>query len=490
MSDDRILLERGSTVLRPDPSRVIAKLFLPGQELVASGVSRADAVIARALAIDEDEVQVVLADVVARFGGRHHNLAGMLDDHAAMIVHRIPDAAALSVARRRLIGAYCTQEYAVEAAALFNPSMVPHPDQTGVAEGELRFAMSVRAVGEGHVSSIEFRTGVISGRDVRVDDPGRCLATGRVTPTVLSREYLRDALAPYVPDPNVADPVLRLLRSHFSVTRVEAAVAGARDGGFVGAESDAVVERIREVARGHYRLVFPAASPLAERVVYPTGDAERQGMEDARFTPFVNDDGSRTYLGTYTAFDGREISPRLIRTEDFTTFEISELIGPAAKNKGMALFPRRVEGRYLALSRWDRESITLATSADTHHWDKGPVVQGPGRPWELIQLGNCGPPIETEAGWLVLTHGVGPVRTYGIGAVLLDRDDPSRLLGALREPLLTANDEERDGYVPNVVYSCGALVHGDRLVLPYGCSDSSIRFATADLGALLDQLAG
>lgn len=490
MSDDRIPVDRGSTVLRPDPSRVIAKLFLPGQELVASGVSRADAVIDRALALTEDEVEAALTDVLIRFGDRHHDLPALLDVHSGMIVHRIPDADALTRSRRRLIGAYCTQEYAVEAAALFNPSMVPHPDQTGLAVGELRFVMSVRAVGEGHVSSIEFRTGVISGGDVRVDDPGRCLVTGRVAPAVLSREYLRDALAPHIADPTVADPVLRLLRSHFSVTRVEKAVAGARDGGFVGADSDVVVERIRDIARGHYRLVFPSRSPLSERVVYPTGDAERQGMEDARFTPFTDDDGTKIYLGTYTAFDGREISPRLIRTEDFTTFEISELIGPAAKNKGMALFPRRVGGRYLALSRWDRESITLATSADTHHWDIGAIVQGPSQPWELIQLGNCGPPIETGAGWLVLTHGVGPVRTYGIGAILLDLADPTRLIGALREPLLTANDDERDGYVPNVVYSCGALVHDDRLILPYGCSDSSIRFASVDLAQLLARLTG
>lgn len=490
MGDDRSVLERGSSVLRPDPSRVIAKLFLPGQELVASGISRADAVIGRVLAIDDDEVDLVLADVLRRFGDRHHDLPALFDAHSAMLAHLLPDDTSLTPARRRLIGAYCTQEYAVEAAALFNPSMVPHPDQTGLAPGELRFVMSVRAVGEGHVSSIEFRTGVTDGRAVRVDDPGRCLVTGRVAPAVLSREYLRDALAPHVPDPAAADPVLRLLRSHFSVTRVEAAVAGARDGGFVGADSDVVVERIRDIARGHYRLVFPAGSPITERVIYPTGDAERQGMEDARFTPFVEDDGSVSYLGTYTAFDGREISPRLMRTDDFTTFEISELIGPAAKNKGMALFPRRVGGRYLALSRWDRESITLATSPDTHHWDTDAIVQTPGRPWELIQLGNCGPPIETEAGWLVLTHGVGPVRTYGIGAVLLDRDDPSRLLGALREPLLTADEDEREGYVPNVVYSCGALVHAGRLVLPYGCSDSSIRFATADLDAVLGQLVG
>lgn len=485
MSDQRSLLTRGSVVLRPDPTRVITKLFLPGQELVASGVSRADAVIGRVMAIPEAEVGTLLADIVARFGDRHDDLLALFDEHAAMIAPE--PAGEVTTDRRRLIGAYCTQEFAVEAAALFNPSMVAHPDQTGLSDGDLRFAMSVRAVGEGHVSCIEFRTGTVTADGITVDDPGRHLVTGRAAPTELSRDRLRNALAG--DDADAADPVLRLLRANFSATRLEEAVADARRSGFTGAGNDAVVERLRAITRGYYRLVFPADRPLSERVIHPTGEAERQGMEDARFTLFTGDDGVRSYIGTYTAFDGRQISPRLITTTDFATFDVSPLTGAAATNKGMALFPRTVGGRYLALCRWDRESITLATSADSHRWDLGAIVQRPSRPWEVIQLGNCGPPIETPAGWLVLTHGVGAVRTYGIGAVLLDLDDPSRLIGALPEPLLTPDDDERDGYVPNVVYSCGALAHGDRLILPYGCSDSSIRIATVDLPGLLARLA-
>ena len=488
MSDQRRLLSRGSVVLRPDPSRVIAKLFLPGQELVASGVSRADAVIGRVMAIPEEDIGALLDDVRRRFGDRHHDLDGLLDEHCGMLADHLPDDHLVTPGRRRLIGAYCTQEFAVEAAALFNPSMVRHPDQDGLPDGALRYLMSVRTVGEGHVSSIGFRTGVITADTVTVDDPGRCLVTGRAAPAELSRDRFREAIAAEPGEDGAADPVLRLLRAHFSATRLEEAVAAARSDGFTGADADAVVERLRTIARGHYRLDFPAASPLPERVIYPTGEAERQGMEDARFTLFTDDDGRRGYRGTYTAFDGREIAPRLITTDDFTTFEISPLFGSAARNKGMALFPRTVGGRHLALSRWDRESITLATSPDGHHWDIGAVVQRPRRPWEVIQLGNCGPPIETPHGWLVLTHGVGVLRTYGIGAALLDLADPSRLIGALTEPLLTADDDERDGYVPNVVYSCGGLVHGDRLVLPYGCSDSSIRIATVDLPGLLDRL--
>lgn len=474
-------------MLRADPSRVIAKLFLPGQELVADGISRADAVIGRAMAISEVDVAATLADVLQRYSGRHHDLPEIYDEHYGMISHRVPVTAELSVERRQLIGAYCTQEFTVEAAALFNPSIVPHPDQTGLADGEVRFVMSVRAVGEGHISSIEFRTGVVTADDVRVDDPGRRLVTGRVAPAGMSREFLRDALAGR-PDSATADPVLRSLRAHFSATKLEAALQKVQQDRLTAGSSDAIIERIREIAAGHYTLTFQPHYPLSEQVIYPTSAAERQGMEDARFVQVTEDDGSASYYGTYTAFDGSRISPRLIRTADFRTFEISELIGPAAKDKGMALFPRRVGGRFLALSRWDRESIGVASSVDARNWEAAVTVQRPKRPWELIQLGNCGSPIETADGWLVINHGVGPMRTYGIGAMLLDLEQPTKVIGVLPHPLLTPTDDERDGYVPNVVYSCGALKHGDTLVLPYGCSDSSIRFAFVDLPELVSRI--
>ena len=403
---------------------MLAKQFMPGQELVADNVSRAAAVVGRVLAIPESQVEEVLDGVLRRFQDRHHDLPAIFTRHFDRIRTEMPDPGGLSAARTLLIGAYCTKEFALEAAALFNPSIVAHPDQTGVADGELRFLMSVRAVGEGHISSIEFRTGTVTADAVRVDTPGRRLVTGELD----------------------------------------------------------------ELGAGHYRLVFDAARPFSERVIYPINEAEKQGMEDVRFTLFTDDDGSTCYYGTYTAFDGARIAPRLIRTTDFTCFELTGLTGPAAVDKGMAIFPRKVGGRFVALSRWDRESIGVATSADAHEWDTPVSVQRPRLPWELIQLGNCGPPIETAAGWLVLTHGVGPVRTYGIGAMLLDLDEPSRLIGALPEPLLSPTEDEREGYVPNVVYSCGALIHGESLVVPYGCSDASLRFAHVDVPELLRRL--
>ncbi len=485
---DTLDVRRDPTVLRPDAARVITRLFLPGQEILPDGVSRADAVLHRILALTDEQVAATLAGTVAAFGGRHRDLDATFDEHFALVAHRLPDGADPSAERRRLIGAYSTQEYAVEAAALFNPSMVAHPDQTGLAPGDLRFAMSVRAVGEGHVSSVEFRTGVLGpAGGLVVDEPGRDLVAGRSESAVMSRDFVRDALAGRADAP-LAEHILSLLPARFDATHLTAALASVGRDRLTRGSSDAVVARVRSIASGNYRLTFPAGRPLSERVISPTSAEESHGIEDVRFTRFVDDDGTVAYQGTYTAFDGSRVAPRLFRTTDFETFDSSQLTGPAAKNKGMALFPRRVGGRYLALSRWDRESIGLAHSTDLMTWNGTDTVQTPEQPWDLIQLGNCGPPLETPAGWLVLTHGVGPMRVYGIGAVLLDLEDPRRLLGVLRTPLLTAAADERDGYVPNVVYSCGALVHGDTLVLPYGCSDSQIRFAFVELPALITAL--
>jgi predicted GH43/DUF377 family glycosyl hydrolase len=487
MTEDPAFVRRATDVLRPDPSRVISRLFLPGQELLARGISRADAVIQRVLAMTDEEVADWLTATVRRFSDRHDDLAGVFAEHFALVAHRLPATATASPERRDLIGAYFTQEYSVEAAALFNPSIVAHPDQTGLAAGELRFIMSVRAVGEGHISCIEFRTGVVTDHDVRIDDPGRHLVTGRAAPASMSREFLRNALAERV-DTTAADDILDLLPSRFDAGDLDAAVGSVQRDALTRGSAREIIERIRWIASCNYQLRFDDRRPLAERVIFPVGPDESNGVEDARFTHFVDDDGNSTYYATYTAFDGSDIAPHLVKTDDFETFDITQLVGPAAKNKGMALFPRRVGGRYLALSRWDRESIGIAASTDAYTWGDAVTVAVPEWPWELIQLGNCGSPIETSDGWLVLTHGVGPMRTYGIGAILLDLDEPTKVIGALSQPLLTPSGAERDGYVPNVVYSCGALVHQQTLVLPYGCSDSAIRFAFVDLPELLKRL--
>ncbi|MDQ1579482.1 MAG: hypothetical protein QOD05_257 [Microbacteriaceae bacterium] len=488
VGDDQTLVRRGTSVLRPDPRRVISKLYLPGQEILDSGVSRADAVIRRILAMTDEDVSLTLAATVRRFDWRHHDLHSVFLENYALVAHRIPDGVEISLNRRDLIGAYYTQEYAIEGAALLNPSMVAHPDQTRLAPGALRFIMSVRAVGEGHISSIGFRTGVLTAAGgVRFDDPGTQLVTAQATPATIPREFVRDALAERT-DAYIARHILSLLPDQFDQFDLDGALASVRRDRLTRGSSDAIVDQIRWIASCNYGLSFPADRPLSERVIYPSSSDESHGAEDARFTRFVEDDGSITYYATYTAFDGSRIAPRLLKTDDFVTFESMQLIGHAAKDKGMALFPRRFGGQFLALSRWDRESIGIARSDDGRKWGDSMTVHAPQQPWELIQLGNGGSPIETADGWLVLTHGVGPVRSYGIGAILLDLDDPTKLIGSLSEPILTPNDDEREGYVPNVVYTCGGLVHNDTLVLPYGCSDSAIRVALIDLPGLLARL--
>lgn len=477
MTTDPAFVRRGTDVLLPDSRRVISRPFLVGEQMSAAGLARVDGVIQRILALTDAEVADALATAVQRFSGRHHDLPGVFARHFTLVADRVP--AAVSTERRDLIGAYFTQEYSVEAAALFNPSIVVHPDQTGLAAGQLRFIMSVRAVGEGHISSIEFRTGIISGDKLGIDDPGRHLVTGRATPAPISREFLRDAAAEQV-DMAAAGDIIDLLPAQFDLNDFDAAVGSA--------PPDAIVEYLRWLVSCNYQLRFDAGRPIAERVIFPVGPDETNGVEDARFTHFVDADGSSTYFATYTAFDGSRITPRLVRTDDFETFTMTRVTGPAATNKGMALFPRRVGGRYLALSRWDQESIGVASSTDAHTWGDPVTVAVPEQSWELIQLGNCGSPIETPDGWLVLTHGVGPMRTYGIGAMLLDLAEPTTVIGVLSQPMITAYESERDGYVPNVVYSCGALAYEQTLVVPYGCSDSAIRFAFVDLPELLKQL--
>ncbi len=487
MSADRLapLVVRSDTVLPPDPSRVLARQFLPGQEILADGRARVDAVISRVLAMSAADVAETLAETMAAFANRHDDLAAVFAQHADAVAARLQNVA-VSEDQRTLIGAYFTQEYALEAAALFNPSMVAHPDQSGLGPGELRFLMTVRSVGEGHVSSIQLRTGVLGAepRSLQVDPAGRP-RLAQTRPASMSREVLLAALADRVG-----------IRTGSLASRLPAQV----DGGNLGVARDTVladfVDRNRGVAAAEQLTwVFSCdyvaelgEGPLADAVLFPAAPDESHGMEDARCTRFVDDDGTVTYLATYTAYDGAAITSHLVTTTDFRRAEISQLLGPSAKNKGMAIFPRRVGGDHLALVRWDRESIGVARSVDLRWWEPAVVVEQPEQPWELIQLGNCGPPIETEAGWLVLDHGVGPVRRYGIGALLLDLDDPTKLIGALPSPLLLPQEDERAGYVPNVVYSCGALPHGDTLVVPYGCSDSAIRFAFIDLPGLLAAL--
>ncbi len=485
----RPLLTRSDVVLHADPTRVVARVFVPGNELITTKQSRAGSVTGRVLELTEDQVEVLVADVRARWSHRHRDLEGVLTSSFAQIAHRVPGADGLTAARRTLLGAYFTQEQSIEAAALFNPSLAPHPDQSGLAPGELRFVMTLRAVGEGHLSCIEWRSGTVSADGtVTIDPPGPHAEVGLPAHTTLDRSRFAAGLRHAGADGEAAAFVVARLPEQFDHDELDRVLVELEDSELDRPRDSATIDLARHLARRGYEVTFPPETTLAERVLRPHGPTESQGMEDARLVRFVDDDGTVVYKATYTAFDGRLISPQLLETTDLLRFRISVLTGPAAADKGMALFPRRVGGRYLALPRSDRETTGVTASEDGTWWDNPSPLRGPTRPWDLVQTGNCGSPVETEAGWLVLTHGVGPMREYALGAVLLDLDDPSRVIGELEEPLLRPGEAEREGYVPNVVYSCGSLRHGDRLVLPYGCSDASVRFATVDLPQLLGML--
>jgi predicted GH43/DUF377 family glycosyl hydrolase len=349
--------------------------------------------------------------------------------------------------------------------------------------------MSLRAVGEGHISSVEFRTGVLGpGCALHLDDPGPHVEQGMIARTRHDRDVFADRLREEGADTESARYLVGQLAPEFAYEELEFALQ-ALHGQLVTRHGAPTTEEIaRSLVRNSYRVVFAAQSSLPERVLWPYGPAERQGLEDARFVRFVESPESVRYLATYTAFDGYHIAPQMIETTDFREFAISQFAGPGAKNKGMALFPRRIDGQYFALSRWDRENCSIASSTDGLRWEAGPLIYEPCEPWELIQTGNCGSPLETPAGWLVLTHAVGPMREYAIGALLLDLDDPTKVLGRLREPLLRPAEDERNGYVPNVVYSCGGMLHDGVLLLPYGVSDAAVRFVYIDVAELLTRL--
>lgn len=483
------LVTRSPLRLAADPSRVITKLFVPGQEGFELQDSRAGAVLARILALCDDDVQSTLDDVLVRFDGRHRDLQGIFGRHARELADRLDPDRKLSDARQLLLGATFTSEYAIEGAALCNPSMVAHPDQSGTSPGSLRFVMSVRGVGEGHHSSIGFRTGLMdSAGRVSFDDPPRYACVGEVSPALLNAAVFRSELARLDDAGEAADYVLDALGNHFTRGQLDLRLAQLRSTVRTRVHAEETIALFGGIADRTYSIEFPYGIALSERVLWPATDAEAAGMEDARFVRFVDGDGSVTYYATYTAYSGSQISQQLLETTDFRSFTSTPLVGRAAANKGLALFPRRINGRFAAMSRSDRESNTLTFSEDICVWTSTLPCQRPVEAWEALQIGNCGPPIETDAGWLVLTHGVGPMRTYGIGAILLDLDDPTRVLGRLRKPLLTPEADERDGYVPNVVYSCGALVHANTLVLPYGIGDVSIGMATIQVPELLDAL--
>ena len=427
------LLNRQDLYLRPDPARVVVRPFKPATEprdLNPTDKTRANHIVDRVVALDPETVAHQLAEVLENFQDRHRNLLDIFEARADEMEEAFAAHGAFTNEQRRLVGAYFLHEYSFEAAALFNPSIVAHPNQYGAPEGGRRFILSLRAVGEGHVSSLTFRSGSIA-------------ADGKVT----------------------VDPSARLA----SIPKVKNRISGPH--------GDDV------------ELVFKPDEDISERVIFPVTESQSNGIEDARFVEF-EDGGKKTFYATYTAYTGKAIRSELLETRDFLSFRMSPLTGAAAKNKGMALFPRRIGGKYAMIARQDNENLYLIYSDDLYSWDGGVPILKPQFPWEFVQIGNCGSPIELDEGWLLLTHGVGPVRRYSIGAVLLDKTNPSKVLARAREPLVRPEPAEREGYVPNVVYTCGAMRHNDQILLPYAVSDTFSNFATIKIAALMDIMSG
>lgn len=436
----------------------------------------------------ESEVRALLEQVETEFGDRHLKILEYLRGRFEQVRPWLRTGVSISEERKLLLGSYFTHEYSLEAAALFNPSIVPHPDQSDLPSGSLRFILSLRATGEGHISSITFRTGYLDDRGaVTIHAPtGYCLEPVRVPSASYEKKIFERKLQELGLVGDFTRHALEGVGEAFTLDELRGAVSAAEERlGTREQESAAVARKILALAESNYEVQFPAESRLSERVLFPVTPAQRNGIEDARFVHFTDEDGTRTYYATYTAYDGKLILPQFIETRDFVHFKFVTLNGPAARNKGMALFPRRIKGHYAMLGRQDYENIYVIFSDHLHFWNTATVVLKPAFPWELVQMGNCGSPIETDAGWLVLSHGVGPMRKYCIGAFLLDLEDPTRVIGRLREPLIRPSDNEREGYVPNVVYSCGSLVHGRTLVIPYAMSDYATTFATVPLDDVL-----
>ncbi|MDP2289307.1 MAG: glycoside hydrolase family 130 protein [Actinomycetota bacterium] len=482
----KIPVRRSDVILRGDPQRVISRIFIPGEEELIRGTSRARDVLDRCLSLSATQVHEVLAETLANFSGRHRDLEEQFELHYSAVQHLIPDEDAIDIERKRLIGAYLTQEYAVEAAAYFNPSIVAHPDQSALEPDQLRFVMSVRAVGEGHISTLAFRTGVIDpDGNVQVDAACAFATTRAQRYTVLRNELVQQSAIDAGIDSADLHFVLGMLPDKFTPEDLNSSLNLLKSRPERAEHPGDIVDSLQEIARNSYEVDFEDDTVLSERVLWPIASDERRGIEDARFVQVADELGKTAYRATYTGFDGTNVVSRMLETDDFRCFSSLKLTGKAVQNKGVAFFPRLIGGRYCALSRWDRESNSIAYSDDGYHWDEISSFQSPKQPWELIQIGNCGSPIETEAGWLVITHGAGAMRQYSIGAVLLDLEDPSIMIGALSSPLLTPNPDERNGYVPNVVYSCGSLVHRGKLIMPYGFSDYRTSFATMELSDVL-----
>jgi len=478
-------LKRIGPTLVPDHTRVLLRPFYPSTDDIARRI------VARIMALPDEEIDRLLVQVLDEFANRHAQAEHILRKRFEQVSIYLESTAQPSRERQMLIGAHFTNEYSPESAALFNPSIVPHPDQSGLPDGALRFILSLRATGEGHISSITFRMGTVSAQNrITLNPPVAFVSEPDRVPNAA---YEKGLFARKLEEAGVQNDfcrrVLGQLHEDFTLKELRRVLAAS---GLTAETSDHTASHaargILLLAESNYEVSFAADSRPSQRVLFPSAPSQSNGIEDARFVRFQKDDGSFTYYATYSAYDGKIALPQLLETSDFLHFKFNTLNGPAVQNKGMALFPRKLNGRYAMLSRQDDENVLLMFSENIHFWQAPKVLLSPAAPWEFFKVGNCGSPIETEAGWLVLSHGVGAMRKYCIGAFLLDLNDPTRVIGRLDVPLISPNESEREGYVPNVVYTCGALLHGRELIIPYAMSDYATSFATVSVDELIEAM--
>ena len=477
------LVKRKKMKIVGDNSRVITLPHVP------SKIPRINNIIKRVLKLSESEVEKQLEETLRLFSDRHRNLKELLMRHYDRVSEYVIKKETITESQKLLIGAFFTMEYSIESAALFNPSIVPHPDQSLLAEGSMRFIMSLRATGEGHISSIVFRSGIVDKNlSFNFDSVSEYVDTPLIVhDPFYEKSKLQLKLSGMKAWNETSERVLSNLPDFFTHEELRDSI---RD---IFLDTNFIVDSwttttIHWLADSNYKIRFDDDTAISERVIFPISANESKGIEDARFVKFTYDNGHVVYYATYTAFNGRRILSQFIETQDFQTFNMITLNGDGVKNKGMALFPRKINGKYAMLSRQDGENNYIMYSDDLHFWQGGTLIQEPEQPWEFVQIGNCGSPIETDQGWIVMTHGVGNMRQYSIGVILLDLEDPSKVIAHLEQPLLKANEEEREGYVPNVIYSCGSILEKGKLIIPYAMSDVATRIAIVDVNDLIDRM--
>lgn len=482
-----VTINRKSIVFYPDPRRTIARFYYKGDE-------NAIQVIRNVLLLSPQEVYFELQQVLRDHSTRHRRITQVFEANFKNIRHLFDkldeDPEKLPVETRLLIGSYFTHEYSVEAAAYFNPSIVEHPDQYGLTEGQKRIIVSFRATGEGHISSLVFREGIIDAdNNLSFTDPGELdEMPEEVKRTVYNKKAFARKLDEMNIRKNIVDIVLSKLKNEFIYGDLQAAIAETLKDVTLTPTKRKVIQEINWVADSHYEITFSLDTALSERVIFPISYSESNGIEDARFVRFTDENGEVNYFATYTAYNGYTILPKLISTKDFYHFKVCPLNGKYAQNKDLALFPRKIKGKYAMVGRYDGMNNYIMFSDNINLWKEARLLQKPKFPWEFIQIGNSGSPIETKEGWLLITHGVGPMRRYSLGAILLDLDDPAKVIGHLKHTLMVPNKKEREGYVPNVIYSCGSIIHNNELIIPYGMSDYASSFVTIPVQELLEEL--